>query len=83
DKVKKKLVEDNGKGKVHDIQNRVGSLENQKLEKNFGRLLKTKKAKESKKAKDSKKAKKAKKAKEAELAKQVKKTREALTQLYL
>nr|GEY44783.1 retrovirus-related Pol polyprotein from transposon TNT 1-94 [Tanacetum cinerariifolium] len=94
DKGKEKLVEDNGKGKVHDIQNRVGSLEVdlarattakqvddhddddldsldlenriKKLEDDFGRLLKTKKAKESKKAKE---AKKAKKAREAELAK--------------
>nr|GEW57371.1 hypothetical protein [Tanacetum cinerariifolium] len=95
---KEKLVEDNGKGKVHDIQNRVGSvevdlaraikayqvddyddhdidtldLENRikKLEKDFGRLLKTKKAKESKKAREAKKA------GDAELAKQAKKARE-------
>ncbi|GKD63080.1 hypothetical protein Tco_1305188, partial [Tanacetum coccineum] len=71
DKGKGKLVEDNGKGKVddHDLENRI-----KKLEKDFGRLLKAKKANESKKAK---KAKEAKKAREAELTKQAKKAREA------
>nr|GEV13443.1 hypothetical protein [Tanacetum cinerariifolium] len=100
DKGKEKLVEDNGKGKMHEIQNRVGSVEVdlasaikakqvddyddddldsldlanriKKLEEDFGRLLKAKKAKESKKAK---KAKEAKKAREAELAKHAQKVR--------
>ncbi|GKF80357.1 hypothetical protein Tco_0238959, partial [Tanacetum coccineum] len=54
------------------------NLENKikKLEEDFGRLLKEKKAKESKKAKEAKKTKEAKKAKEVELAKQAKKTKE-------
>nr|GEX87655.1 hypothetical protein [Tanacetum cinerariifolium] len=95
DKGNGKLVEDNKKGKVHDIQNRVGSvkvdlakeikakqvndqdldtfdLENRikKLEEDFGRLLKTKKANESKKAREAKKA------RDAKLANQAKKARE-------
>nr|GEY35348.1 hypothetical protein [Tanacetum cinerariifolium] len=95
DKGKGKLVEDNRKGKVHDIQNRVRSVEVdlaraikakhvddhdidtldlkniiKRLEEDFGRLLKAKKAKESKKAKEAKKA------REAELAKQAKKAME-------
>nr|GEW30177.1 hypothetical protein [Tanacetum cinerariifolium] len=105
DKGKRKLVEDNGKEKVHNIQNRVGSvavdlaraikvkqvddhdldtldLENRikKLEEDFGRLLKAKKAKESKKEKKTREAelkvKEAKKAKEEEL--KAKKDKEAM-----
>nr|GEU55670.1 hypothetical protein [Tanacetum cinerariifolium] len=51
----------NEKGKVHDIQNRVGSVEVD--------FAKTIKAKQAKKVKESKKARETKKAREAELAK--------------
>ncbi|GKF24119.1 hypothetical protein Tco_0076441, partial [Tanacetum coccineum] len=65
--IKAKQVDDHDLDTL-DLENRI-----KKLEEDFGRLLKAKKAKESKKAK---KGKEAKKARAAELTKQAKKARE-------
>nr|GFC38574.1 hypothetical protein [Tanacetum cinerariifolium] len=73
DKGQEKLVEDNGKGKVHDIQNRVESV---KVD--LARAIKAKQ--QAKKAREADlKAKEAKKAKEEELkANKTKEEKEAM-----